>query len=792
MKTQLSSGLLCVLFFFATQATKADTYIDPATEIEYYAVSNGDATCIGLPDGHRDKAIHNLTLLSRVTIGGIERRVTDIAANAFQGCTNLTGNLVIPDTYRHIKDFAFEGCSGFDGTLTLSNILLDIGKNAFQNCSGFKGDLTIPNSVNVIYEYAFDGCSGFDGTLTLSNYQYNERIWDYTFRNCSGFKGELVIPDNIKYIYTYAFQNCSGFEGLTLSNNLISIGQNSFQNCSGMKGELVIPAPVVSISYNVFDGCKGLEKLTFADRPDGKALGLFQYAFYNCTGLKGDLTLPQSLNTLGAFVFAGCSGLDGRLTLSPNTTSIGVGCFSDCSGFPGELIIPEGVVTLNSNAFKNCTGFSSLSLSTSLKSIQSSAFENCSGLKGELKLPATLTTLGTTVFKDCSGLTGTVTIPKTITSLNSEIFENCSGINEFKLHDDITDISFYTFKHCENAKFTIDASDAMSTDASDTAEPLQRLPRSLKSMSTEAFSWCSELKGVLFLPPAMASIGNRCFANTGLTAIVIPADVDTEKLSLGLNFVCDWEGISTSSGLTPLNGFEWVMSLNNNPLPGASIAELSKYDYPLYVHSQAVDAYQSNAPTAENVFPILAVNDIAMTVNKSEQVCYRYQPELTPETHSAILALEVPHKGDNIAWSHEPGQAKSIKPSRVPLPGDDDDSAVIDFDSETLTVTALKLGSAHVVADDGVNRAVAAIDVYDSITGVDKVDGESAEINGIAFALDTSAETTVTVYDVAGRTVYSRTYQPGAVPANIEGLISGTYVVAITSGESKTSAKVQL
>ena len=67
-----------------------------------------------------------------------------------------TGSLVIPETVEHngstytvnmIGNYAFSGCNGFTGGLSIPNSVTSIEYGAFSGCSGLTGDLNIPNSV---------------------------------------------------------------------------------------------------------------------------------------------------------------------------------------------------------------------------------------------------------------------------------------------------------------------------------------------------------------------------------------------------------------------------------------------------------------------------------------------------------------------------------------------------------------------------------------------------------------------------------------------------------------------
>ena len=88
-----------------------------------------------------------------------------------------------------IGNYAFSGCSGFTGNLTISNSIAAIGSNVFRNCSGFTGDLIIPNSVIRIYSEAFSGCSGVNS---------------------------VTIPDQVRAISYGAFADCTNLISMTV------------------------------------------------------------------------------------------------------------------------------------------------------------------------------------------------------------------------------------------------------------------------------------------------------------------------------------------------------------------------------------------------------------------------------------------------------------------------------------------------------------------------------------------------------------------------------------------------
>ena len=305
--------------------------------------------------------------------------ITKIPDQAFFKNNSLTGDLVIPNSVKEIGNYAFGYCTGFNGTLTLSNKLETIGSNAFSNCSSLTGDLVIPNSVTEIGERAFYNCTGFNGTLTLSSKL--GKIGQYAFNGCTGFTGSLKLPSSLTDIGNGAFVICKSFTSLELSNTLSVIPKSAFRGCEGLSGSLVIP-----------DGVK----------------------------------------EIGANAFSGCTGFDGTLTLSNKLETIGEAAFNGCTGFTGSLTLPCSVTTIGQSAFISCRSFTKLELPNTLSVIPIQAFMNCRSLSGEIVIPASVTEIGEHAFYGCKNLsaeTRQVTLPKSLKKIGYNVFLETDNIN---------------------------------------------------------------------------------------------------------------------------------------------------------------------------------------------------------------------------------------------------------------------------------------------------------------------------------------------------------------------------
>lgn len=327
----------------------------------------------------------------------ISSGVTEINVGSFQSCTGLV-SVSIPSTLTTFNGSssyggAFQGCSALRGSLSIPSGTTSIGPNTFANC-GFDGTLTLPSSLTAIYANAFYGCSLFTGSLTLpSGLTYiGSDLNSGTFAYCSGFTGELNIPSGC-YVGRNAFRNCSGFNHLTLNDGISFIGISAFRGCTGLANvNLYIPSTVTTLEGDISYGG----------------------AFQGCSGLRGNLVIPDSLTVLSQYVFAGC-GFDGTLTLPTGLTDVSYTSFQS-THFTGKLTIPVGISQLkrysNTPNFDSCN-FTSLDLPSGLTDIGCFIFRGSQLIRIDSRnpIPPALEQIYSTVFNEYSHNNCVVHVP---------------------------------------------------------------------------------------------------------------------------------------------------------------------------------------------------------------------------------------------------------------------------------------------------------------------------------------------------------------------------------------------
>lgn len=126
----------------------------------YCTVKNGNQ--INIVKGDDDLDIHDLTFKQYFKYGdiGLIYRIYSIGDFAFQNCTKIDGELVLPISLNSIGNFAFSGSPSHKMKINSINLkscsnLKSIGSGAFQYCSSLSGEINIPNSVVQIGSNAF-------------------------------------------------------------------------------------------------------------------------------------------------------------------------------------------------------------------------------------------------------------------------------------------------------------------------------------------------------------------------------------------------------------------------------------------------------------------------------------------------------------------------------------------------------------------------------------------------------------------------------------------------------------
>ena len=319
-----------------------------------------------------------------------------------------------------------------------------------------------------------------------------------------------IIPAGICY-YDSNIRNCVFSQHTTIIEN------HAFNGCSGLTGELRLPNGLTSIGNHAFDGCSGL---TCELQLPNSLTSIGNHAFAGCSKLSGELQLPDALTSIGDYAFAGCLNLSGEFRLPDALTSIGNHAFAGCRNLSGEFRLPDALTSIGNHAFAGCHDLScEPRLPDALTSIEDYAFAGLSWLSGELRLPDGLTSIGNHAFDGCFGYSCELRLPDSLTSIGNYAFAQFHGLSgELRLPDGLTSIGNYAFAGCSGLSGELRLPDGLTSIEKHTFVECSglsgelRLPDGLTSIGDYAFAECHNLSGELRLPDGLTSIGDFAFA----------------------------------------------------------------------------------------------------------------------------------------------------------------------------------------------------------------------------------------------------------------------------------------
>lgn len=262
-----------------TGATFTITVTAPSRDFTFDATTgtikkyNGNDAVVNIPseiNGTPVTTIGNAAFRDpSVTSVTIPASVTEIGANAFAGCTNLTSvtyggdwsNLTIQSGNPAVEDAAKDAANEqlFDFEFILNNTAVVVIRY-----KGTAADVTIPSRykgkpVTVIDPVAFYNNSAVTSVTIPDSVT---AIPDYAFGFCSQLTN-ISIPNSVTFIGFSAFNSCTSLKSITLPSSLSTIQSYAFYNCGNLK-TIRIPVSVTSIGNLAFACCPNSMTVTYS------------------------------------------------------------------------------------------------------------------------------------------------------------------------------------------------------------------------------------------------------------------------------------------------------------------------------------------------------------------------------------------------------------------------------------------------------------------------------------------------------------------------------------------------
>lgn len=134
----------------------------------------------------------------------------------------------------------------------------------------------------------------------------------------------------------------------------------------------------LTVVGNLNDGdistLKGLPNLSVLDM---EQVNLEELGGFSNNKILTTVKFPRTLKIIKSWAFLHCSGLTGDLIIPEGVTTIEESAFNGCTGLTGCLVLPESLTTIEKTAFYRCSGFTDIYCKPTTPPQSAVAFESC-------------------------------------------------------------------------------------------------------------------------------------------------------------------------------------------------------------------------------------------------------------------------------------------------------------------------------------------------------------------------------------------------------------------------------
>lgn len=543
--------------------------LEKITVSENNPVFHSDGNCI------IETATKTLLTGCNTSVIPTDGSVTAIGDNAFSGCNGLS-SIVIPDCITSIGECPFVFCNS---NLTVifptgsASYIHDVKYNRNNNCF-------IDTTTKKLIAICENSVIPTNGSVT----SIGERALSYVPELPS-----INIPSSVTQIDAGAFSGSSFEKVFFLSSDVIiddgadipastviygdagSTAESYAQAHGNTFAKVLYSGSANTIEWRIYDnrvmllsGTGSTGKYNNSKRPWAEYEDSFSdvvvgegitelgdRTFYAYKKVLTSITLPNTLEYIGASVFTDCTALTEIKLPNNSLRSLGNSAFGGCKGIK-HFHIPGTVWSMH-NSFAGCTGIESitmdwmstyyrtedgilynldksaiifvysldgttLTIPKTARNIQSSALDTCTELERfECEEGSTYytaadgvlyanTSQGKMLAMAPKKLAGKFVVPDDVAVVGQNAFNSCTLLTEVQLPAALTKIDGATFRFCSSlAKINI--------------------PESVTYIGQRAFEGCSSLPEVLTIPKSVKYIGEYAFNGcTSLKFIYIEPD----------------------------------------------------------------------------------------------------------------------------------------------------------------------------------------------------------------------------------------------------------------------------
>ena len=355
---------------------------------------------------------------------------------------------------------------------------------------------------------------------------------------------KLVINSNVLEIYKDSFKE-SGITEVDFSKINI-VGENAF--ASTQLTEVVVGNKFTLMEKNAFANCSELKKVDFTGASES-FMTIPESAFYNCTKLN-DVRFKSTISYISHFAFAKCESLADLsfLKAMPYDSTIGNYVFMDCT-LATDVELPYNIVDIGFGLFENVANFNSVKMyytyyenttdtfafifgnsnvktvefvGTYITNIPQSYFNGLSKFE-TFVMGDTIEIIGDDAFAGCVKLKNLVdsegnphlSNALVLESFSIDVLKDTEWYSSFDYVLVIGGVAVYIPSTITNVVID-DGVTAISTGAATGNTAIREIviPTSVKTISNEAFSDCTNLEKVTFADDSeLESIGDSAFEN---------------------------------------------------------------------------------------------------------------------------------------------------------------------------------------------------------------------------------------------------------------------------------------
>lgn len=458
-----------------------------------------------------------------------------------------TGEINIPDTYN-------------------GSPVTQIANNAFDGCTRIT-KVTVPASVTKIGNYAFNNCDQleeitFEGTTCT--------FGTSVFYNCRSLSA-VELPSKTKQIPASMFYGCIALENFEFPDGLISIGKEAFGKCSALKS-IDIPASTTSIGKNAFIGCNSVAAYTVAignvnysssngvlygPDPSTREKALLQYPN---SKTQSTYTVLSDTKIIADYAF-GDNGYLTKVVLPKDLEIIDDYAFYSCKKL-SDITIPSTVTYLGSQSFGRCEALKNITIPASVTNFESAFY--MAGLESVV-IQDGIKEIGIKSFENCKNLTS-VSFPASVTRIGNGAFYGCTALGEIYVPETITDFEIGAFEGCDNITLWVENGSAAHTYAADNG-----IRYKINGIDNKTVKYIS----VLTLPEKTSYIYKESIDTRGLELYVAYSDGSSETVTSGYEVtpkvmsktgsqVIDvtYEGCKTQFGVSvSYTWWQWIINI---------------------------------------------------------------------------------------------------------------------------------------------------------------------------------------------------------------------------------------